>query len=529
MAPKPRGLKASKLKQSTPTVIEPTSIVSQGDKRKATQLDDNAEPSSSTPSTVAINTDENPTERTMPLDHDFLSVQDMFELRDSILKALSLLDDPNTTQDIYQEQHLQIQNLSRGILHGCDALKQKLNKTEQDTVELEQTLNALGLDELGQTWIAYLEAWALHHMAFVVDVDIDNGSYRLKPRGVQSTMDQEQGQNHNQSGSNKRRKVDDNEPKRPQDWLDKSIDMFEEATSSLMNEQAGVTNVDKNVVKFATLLIDSDELKCVIDRIDLTLSRDQDQNSPDKLTILVEQIKRGVPNFNQVNKLDWEQLASFERAYDDPFKSYVETVRSFNRLIEQHDDLSIDRMQTLTNLDSTLQNLLMLVNDSKITEENEDVTNKRNQIDFSIQHVKIDTLLIKFQMIVEDEIYARYRPENLEAVKAARLQADDNEDEQDDEDEDQDEASMTPLPTDASDVQQARQTGQSIIEEIRNLLKQTNQVAVWDRKRVNLDLLTKLEEALQMYSALFNVGSEDDKLKQIEQDIESVHQQVDSN
>ncbi|KAM0790875.1 hypothetical protein ACM66B_004715 [Microbotryomycetes sp. NB124-2] len=533
MAPKPRGLKASKKHQT-----KSTSIPTQVNADAASPISDAAAGKRKAEAAAA---DDDSSERTMPLDRDFLSVQDLFELRETATRALDNLglnepvaaaaaatgEEPDPRQ--------QVQSLCRGILHGCDALKTQLGGPTATGQDDTSRLKALGLDQLGgNAWILYLQAWALHHMAFVVQ---DSNSI-LKPRALESTLAQEQAQSTS-SLSNKKRKIDVNEPTDPADWLDKAIDMYDEAKSALVTLAASATTTvggdeDDNeaVRKFANLLIESDAFQCIHDRLDLSLIKHDSSSSSlvEKLSTLPQvplQLRRQKLSNDDNNY--WTRLQSFVDEYDDPFSAFVEAIRTHVKHVERNSNLStsssLDRSNLLSKAETQIDNILSCScfkataterdeqeNDSSSSRENR----RRIVIKFKLEHVRVETKLIKFVLIVEEEIYRKYRPDNIAAV--------DREDEED-EDEEGDEEEMVPLPVEADDVKHARELGQNVIQEIESLLERTNEVDVWDRKQVQSDLLTKLEEAYQVYSALFNAGQEDDKLNMIEQRIAQVQAQ----
>ncbi|KAK4050865.1 hypothetical protein OIV83_003287 [Microbotryomycetes sp. JL201] len=517
MAPKPRGLKASRKQQQQPTTSradaasELNAVTATAGKRKA--ADDGAED----------NNNDDP-HRTMPLDRDFLSVQDLFELRDTATRQLEhhldsgAADDNDKGTDGEQTPRQQVQNLCRGILHGCDALKTQLLPTSQqgeDEDSRKLRTSALGLNELGQVWILYLQAWALHHMAFVVDRSLTS----LKPRPLESTLAQEQGSSTSSSSSSlpsKKRRIDVNEPRDPAQWLDRAVDMYDEAKAAL--DQTSLQNADDErksdgLVGLSRLLIESDSFRCINDRLDLALTRDDIVNDKSK-DFLIKRLAN-LPRVAAVDTL--EQLNDFIDNYDDPFQSFVQAIRSHVRLVEEHGSLDdrpdyLDRVENL--ISSTLEQVWFGSDD-----ENQ-VDSKKRSIKFALEHARTDALLVKFVLMVEQDIYRKYRPNNLAAIE----QADDENDDADDEDAEEDDE-MEPLPVDAQDVKEARQLGQQVIQGFEDLVNRTNEVDVWDRKQVQSEVLTKLEEAYQVYSALFNAGQEDDKLGQIEARIADVQAQ----
>lgn len=192
MAPKPRGLKASR--KAPAPFVPPTSAP------------------------AAANA-----ERTFPLDEDALTILDLFELRQSSINLLSATTDTSAEE---------AQALLRGILHGADGLLRlvpasfstdgTLPSAEHPSPSVpapsSDLLKALGLfDPLAPAHLAYLQAFALHELSALVP---------SRPAVVARSSALAGAE-----GPKKKRKVDVHEPTSPAAWLDEAFPRYEQAAA----------------------------------------------------------------------------------------------------------------------------------------------------------------------------------------------------------------------------------------------------------------------------------------------------------
>jgi len=192
MAPKPRGLKASR--KAPAPFVPPTTIP------------------------AAANS-----ERTFPLDEDALTILDLFELRQSSINLLSATTDTSAEE---------AQALLRGILHGADGLLRLVpaafissgtlpsaeNPSPSVPAPSNDLLKALGLhDPLAPAHLSYLQAFALHELSALVP---SRPAVVARSSALAGT-----------EGPKKKRKVDVHEPTSPAAWLDEALPRYAQAAA----------------------------------------------------------------------------------------------------------------------------------------------------------------------------------------------------------------------------------------------------------------------------------------------------------
>ncbi|GAA5876231.1 hypothetical protein JCM1840_007078 [Sporobolomyces johnsonii] len=209
MAPKPKGLKASK--RAAP--FDPSTVAD--------------ESAASTSTTAASNP-----ERTYPLDEDALTLADLFELRSSVADILYPFPNSLSLAHADPDRFDEARSLLRGILHGCAVLEQLVECEEiGDTIREDDTgprskeavqkrrqeageekLEALGLNDdcFEEGMLLYLQGWALQHLGDI----FEKPEEALRAGAIKSA-----------TGS-KKRKIDVNEPHSKEAWLEAALERF---------------------------------------------------------------------------------------------------------------------------------------------------------------------------------------------------------------------------------------------------------------------------------------------------------------
>lgn len=393
MAPKPRGLKASK--KAAP--FDPSSA----------SASSNAAPAAST-------------ERTMPLDQDHLSISDLFELR---ISAVALLE----TGDA--EKQDEARNLLRGILHGAENLLALLPEDHherdlsKELDEQDKKLKALGLlsgpyDRSAETYLRYLQGFALHELAKILPP-----AELLAPAALTAA-----------SGS-KKRKIDLAEPTDPAVWLDEAIEKYKLALE-------GVTEEDPP--SLLAILMAGGRVRATYERGALAVKRGDREAAQACLS-------EGLEFYAELTT--WEALGEEDRdefveEYGDPVSTFNAGTAALIGFIESAEMLDAEKRQgILHSLNASLENQtesLELVYDPDAAQQDQEDKLARKWI-FEMSVVVADALLATFVM-QEDAVEAKYRPEP---------------EEEEEENEDDEEAEVTPLPTDAEEVQKARTAGEA--------------------------------------------------------------------
>ncbi|ORY89135.1 hypothetical protein BCR35DRAFT_300957 [Leucosporidium creatinivorum] len=440
MAPKPRGLKASK--KATPA-FDPSAAAAP----------------------VASTSDEKSVERTMPLDQDHLSISDLFELRLTVLDELLANGDADKQEEA--------RGMLRGILHGAEVLLELLPEDYQDLDpndddEETKKLAALGLaNDMAQSFLFYLQGFALHELASILP----------PPEPLaHSAVSSAQGA--------KKRKVDLSEPTDPAVWLDEATEKFE-AALEIVNEDEGT---------LWTLMVIGGLVRSNAERGALAIKRGDTETADDCMGKGHESYLDGT-TLDSIGSYGHSSFdtAEFLVEYGDPITAFLGGISALIAFVEAADPLDGDQRlgilsqvnevlaEQTEHLEGELKKNDNFGKDGKLQEQG-----KKWQ--FEISAVVADGLLAQFVML-EDSVEAEFRPDEDE----------DAENEEDGEGE----VTPLPVDAESvKGAREAGQKAIDALRRSINLsaeLPDAKQV-----KTLQLAQYKKLEEAYLVYSALFN-------------------------
>lgn len=367
----------------------------------------------------------------MPLDEDWLSVMDLFELMQSAQAALGKVGGSDEG-----DAESEARNLLRGILHGADVLWKYVDEQEVSGTEAngkpaasadedkpsplgEEKKAALGLARPhADSELAFLQGFALHELASLLE-PVEHKAVSAVASGSSS------------SSSSKKRKVDPREPTDPAEWLDRAASKFDYAVRPPTSSGSGAELWSVMTAAYAQ--------RCRADRGLLALARgDSDtanaivSKSPPKA--FAEQLALALPSSDSLDTLE-----TMTAEVGDPLKAVVEALASSISLVEAAEHLDVaERMQLLDRLASDTSDALSQ-SESLFGEA---VAGSRpaqaDQWIFEFCSVLADARLAKF-VLHEETIEAKFRPEE---------ENDDGDDE------------VKPLPTSNDQVQAARADGE---------------------------------------------------------------------
>lgn len=441
----------------------------------------------------------------MPLDEDFLSILDLFELRSSALEACHLashdMDDEDDEDDARgeagvegQKKREEARGLLRGILHGCEPLlamladhriKSTTPEGSADADEQQQRvvkLRALGLSPRyplrSESYLAYLQAVSLHELASVLDkqepIDLAAG-------GVQNLLKSDRG-----GKTQKKRKVQDlNEPTNPGEWLDESLNKYERAREMYVQATAAATKGDAKAQEdeeeeednkmfglFDVLLL-SDHSRAIIDR-QLFLNATTGSSSSSTPSGQPAAKKQKIDTAHSNSKMDVYELlqgtyyapgvelinarlgssalhrpvVDFVNMYADLVVAFFASVKLSVTLLES--SVSTTNTATMLKYLERLKESLALVKlpttstaETVAEDEDEETEQLLQSWAFELQMCIAQVELVKF-VLVEEEVEEKYRPD----------------DEDEDEETGEDEGEIKLLPVGEEDVVKARRCGE---------------------------------------------------------------------
>lgn len=363
MAPKPRGLKASK---------------------KATPAFD---PSAAAAAPAASTSDEKSVERTMPLDQDHLSISDLFELR------LTVLDELLATGDADKQD--EARGMLRGILHGAEVLLELLPEDEgdldpNDEDEEVKKLVALGLaNDLARSYLPYLQGFALHELASILPP-----AEPLAHAAVSSAQ------------GAKKRKVDLSEPTDPAVWLDEATEKFEEALE-IINEDEG---------SLWTLMVIGGLVRTNAERGALAIKRGDFETTEACMNKGHESYLDGttLDQIGSYGHSSWD-TAEFLVEYGDPVTAFLGGISALIAFLEAADPLDVDqRMGLLGAVNETLAeqtgHLEGELEKNHHYKKGGTLEEQGKKWKYEISAVVADGLLAEF-VFQEDGVEATYRPD----------------------------------------------------------------------------------------------------------------------
>ena len=349
----------------------------------------------------------------MPLDQDHLSVADLFELR---ISAVALLE----TGDAEKQE--EARGLLRGILHGAEDLLPLLpdeddeEEEEEKDEEEKKKFKALGLDDdFARSFLRYLQGFALHELASILPP-----AEPLAPSALSAAQ------------GSKKRKVDLTEPTDPAVWLDEAIEKYEAALEPINEEEGNLW----------TMMVIGGLVRSTAERGALAVRRGDTKEAERRLfgsghyTYLDGTMLDIIGNYGGFNPFS---RAEFIEEQGDPVSPWIAGVGALIALAESAEELNVSkRREIVRSVNETLQDQQeALTRELKRQEDEEDVKKLSSKWKFDLAVVVADGLLAGF-VFQEDAVEAKYRPDAEDA-------GDDDE-----------EGEVTPLPTDAKEVQSAR-------------------------------------------------------------------------
>ncbi|GAA5909916.1 hypothetical protein JCM5296_007439 [Sporobolomyces johnsonii] len=478
MAPKPKGLKASK--RAAP--FDPSTTVDE---------------SAASASTTAAS---NP-ERTYPLDEDALTLADLFELRSSVVDILYPFPNSLSLAHADPDRFDEARSLLRGILHGCAVLEQFVEQRYvgiwREEVETgprskeavqkrrqeagEEKLEALGLDSFAEGMLLYLQGWALQLLGKI----FEKPEEALRAGAIKSA-----------TGS-KKRKIDVNEPHSKEAWLEAALERFEVVWALAQD------NYSNDVLdEFAFVaLINAGHVDCKLSLAEAYYEAGKGD----------EAIK-AAPTSNELEYFVDEGwgIGHHEECIDEKMSSgdsVLAQLRAWSKwiaFVEAHP--SAEPAKTVAELDKDISMLRFMDGHFATASESSDDDDEKKAVPlwtFLRDVVVADARLARF-ILLEDVVESTYRPD-----------AGDEEDE---------EAEVKPLPLDAKEVVEAKQAGEEALSALRATITAFSSLpASFAHPSAKDGQYRKLEEALLVYSALINP---DDKAgtEKIEKEIAQVRQ-----
>ncbi|GAA5924124.1 hypothetical protein JCM1841_004580 [Sporobolomyces salmonicolor] len=464
MAPKPKGLKASK--RAAP--FDPSTTV------------DESAASTSTPAAS------NP-ERTYPLDEDALTLADLFELRSSVVDILYPFPNSLSLAHADPDRFDEARSLLRGILHGCAVLEQfveprsyhllrEVDETGPKSLEAvrkrmqeagQEKLKALGLnDEFTEGMILYLQGWALQHLGEI----FEKPEEALRAGAIKSA-----------TGS-KKRKIDVNEPHSKEGWLEAAFERFD-----LLFELALASySQDLRDECCFVALINAGHVDCKVSLAEAYYEAGKD----DEATKVAPKSRcRDLSNFIEVAwGIDHHDAYIDEHLNSgDAVLAQLRAWSKYIAFVEAHP--SAEPAKAVAELKDGIALLkLMDRHFSTASERSNDDEKKALPLwTFLRDVVATDARLARF-ILLEDVVESTYRPDAGEE--------DDEEDE---------EAEVKPLPLDAKEVVEAKQAGEEALSALRATITAFSSLpASFAHPSAKDGQYRKLEEALLVYSALIN-------------------------
>ncbi|KAI5474940.1 hypothetical protein MNV49_002190, partial [Pseudohyphozyma bogoriensis] len=413
--------------------------------------------------------------RTAPLDEDGLTVEDLFEIRQS---ALDLLCSAETTPDQVEEAR----GLLRGILHGCDALVALVYKDRKEAQaakgkEEDDEWNWFDFDDdrcegvggselqsaLGLTrWFApaqvlYLQAFALHELGLIA-TPVQSGAVATA------------------EGRKKKRKVDVNEPTKPEEWLDQAIEKYRVA-QEWWSETGGRSGEGWAELSYHRGLLYVELARCLADRAGIALSADDEATGKDLVDEACEKTDWLDGDVSEWLERRLEGDAS-EEGYEDVFgdlvgaalraiSSIVAVAEAFPTAVDSDslgdilNRIGKRRYLPVKPVDQASQ---FYDEDSRGYDEDDENADDADDADdefvnspnyqkrvLELELLKADIRLLIF-VSTEEAIEQKYRPEEEGA------------------DEDEEEGDVVPLP-DAKDVKEAKEKGLEVIESLNKTIE----------------------------------------------------------
>ncbi|GAA5901156.1 hypothetical protein JCM5296_006285 [Sporobolomyces johnsonii] len=464
MAPKPKGLKASK--RAAP--FDPSTVA------------DESAASTSTPAAS------NP-ERTYPLDEDALTLADLFELRSSVADILYPFPNSLSLAHADPDRFDEARSLLRGILHGCAVLEQLVEREEiGDTIREDDTgprskeavqkrrqeagedkLEALGLNDdcFEEGMLLYLQGWALQHLGDI----FEKPEEALRAGAIKSA-----------TGS-KKRKIDVNEPHSKEAWLEAALERF----------KLLVELVQKNYAEDCrgeSLFVD---LICAGD-VDCKLSLAEAYYEAGK----GDEAIKAAPTSDDLDYSIYTSWGIHHGRYEqypvknmDSSDSALAQLRAWSKwiaFVEAHP--SAEPVKTVAELDKDISMLKSMDKQfaTALNSDHHDDEKKKAIRLWAFLHdvVVADARLARF-ILLEDVVESTYRPDAADEMD--------------------EEAEVKPLPLDAKEVVEAKRAGEEALSALRATITAFSSLpASFAHPSAKDEQYRKLEEALLVYSALIN-------------------------
>ncbi|GAA6014287.1 hypothetical protein JCM11491_005027 [Sporobolomyces phaffii] len=504
MAPKPKGLKASK---------------------RAAPFD----PTTTTPAAAPAAEPASASERTYPLDEDCLTLTDLFELRLTVLDLLYPFPTDLAISQPDPHKRDEARSFLRGILHGCAVLEQYVDLPGSDADEVDQRRADAGEDKLAalglhagpitKGLVLYLQAWSLHHLGELFD-DAPAGVGSSDPASSSSSIPHAavsrlaSGGGGGGPSAAKKRKVDLDEPRSRIEWLEAGLAKYRVAHDDVSQDYA--CNGDEDHVVMA--LTNADFVRCqqriarvYFDQGDVDRARDvasecgrhglSDRAFDDAWGIGCpepECVEVGDAVLAQLRA--WSDAVAFVESY--PLAADGESLK----LVAASRDGDAEMWQL-----AGVEGALMWddLDDGLAQMEDRSEGRLREQVKlwrWLKDVVDADAKMVAF-IKMEDALEAKYRP-------------DDDDDEE--EEEDEGEGEVKELPMDADDVKFVTKASEAAISALRATITAFASLPSSVAHPAGKDSqYRKLEEVLLISSALVNPSDTEGTAK-IEQEIEQV-------